>query len=220
MAFHVEKTREGRNFAVRRVVAQQLGKTVFTLACSFQDPSDDYEHQNTSIAPPPVPELAAVQDWRLPGRDEERVSMVDRVLDIRLVARDLPKARKQMWIRTRDKLKDASLAHAGALTYLSDFQLAFTTAFPHDLPRHLDVVSLDHTVWLHRSLRADDWLFVTQESTIANASRGLAAGKFHNQAGQLVASVVQEVLFVRNVPPPGDSFGRSLVGTTSEPSND
>lgn len=196
MTFHVEKMREGRNFTARRVVAQQERKTVFTLACSLQDPKDGYEHQNTSMAPPPIPELAQVQDWHLPGRDEDRVSMVDRVLDIRLVGRDLPQARQQMWIRTRDKLGDALLPQAGALTYLSDFQLAFTTAFPHDVPRHVDVVSLDHTVWFHRSLRADDWLFVTQESTIANASRGLTAGKFHNQAGQLVASVAQEVLFV------------------------
>ncbi|KAH1155789.1 hypothetical protein GLYMA_18G232100v4 [Glycine max] len=55
-------------------------------------------------------------------------------------------------------------------------------------------VSLDHSMWFHRHLRADDWvLFVIFSPTSSNA-RGYVTGQMLNQKGELLVSVVQEGL--------------------------
>ncbi|BAT83639.1 hypothetical protein VIGAN_04082200 [Vigna angularis var. angularis] len=55
-------------------------------------------------------------------------------------------------------------------------------------------VSLDHSMWFHRPLRADDWiLFVIFSPTSCNA-RGYVTGQMFNQKGELLVSAVQEGL--------------------------
>src|ERR1700753_437452 len=43
--YQVDRARDGASFSVRRVVAQQGGKAIFTLAASFQRPEQGYGHQ-------------------------------------------------------------------------------------------------------------------------------------------------------------------------------
>ena len=54
--------------------------------------------------------------------------------------------------------------------------------------------SLDHTVWFHKPLRADEWLLYRQSSPVATGARGLALGEMFSRDGTLVASVAQEGL--------------------------
>jgi acyl-CoA thioesterase-2 len=56
------------------------------------------------------------------------------------------------------------------------------------------IASLDHAVWFHKPLRADDWVLYYQDSPSAFGARGLARGNLFTNAGELVASVVQEAL--------------------------
>lgn len=57
-----------------------------------------------------------------------------------------------------------------------------------------DVVgaSLDHAMWFHRPLRADEWLLYDQESPTAQGGRGLGKGRIFTAEGQLAVSVIQE----------------------------
>ena len=43
--------------------------------------------------------------------------------------------------------------------------------------------SLDHCMWFHRDVRADEWLLYDTDSPIAHGGRGLARGFLFNQAG-------------------------------------
>jgi len=58
----------------------------------------------------------------------------------------------------------------------------------------LQVASLDHAMWFHRSFRIDDWLLYDIRSPSASGARGLVEGRFFRRDGTLVASTVQEGL--------------------------
>jgi acyl-CoA thioesterase-2 len=44
--YQIERSRDGKSFATRRVIAIQKGEQIFNMACSFQTPEDGYEHQS------------------------------------------------------------------------------------------------------------------------------------------------------------------------------
>ena len=54
--------------------------------------------------------------------------------------------------------------------------------------------SLDHAVWFHRPVRADDWLLYETDSPAASAGRALCFGHIWAADGAHVASVAQEGL--------------------------
>jgi acyl-CoA thioesterase-2 len=73
-----------------------------------------------------------------------------------------------------------------------------TAARPHPvqlLGRGIEMASLDHAMWFHRPLRADEWLLYSQQSPSMSGSRGFTLGHFFRRDGALVVSVVQEGLF-------------------------
>src|ERR1700722_7879544 len=55
--YEVDRSRDGRSFSVRRVVAIQHGKQIFVLACSFQSVEEGYVHQFPMPNVPPPEEL-------------------------------------------------------------------------------------------------------------------------------------------------------------------
>jgi acyl-CoA thioesterase-2 len=58
----------------------------------------------------------------------------------------------------------------------------------------IQVASLDHSLWLHRPCRIDDWLLYSIDSPAAAGARGYARGSIFTRDGVLVASVAQEGL--------------------------
>jgi acyl-CoA thioesterase-2 len=54
--------------------------------------------------------------------------------------------------------------------------------------------SLDHCMWFHRPLRADDWLLYDMDSPTSHGARGLARGTMFARDGELVVSMAQEGL--------------------------
>ncbi len=52
--------------------------------------------------------------------------------------------------------------------------------------------SLDHSVWFHGEVRADQWL-LEATSHVLNGSRGLAVAHIYNESGALIATAAQEV---------------------------
>ena len=52
----------------------------------------------------------------------------------------------------------------------------------------------DHTLWMHRPFRADEWLLYVMDSPNAFGSRGFVRGQVFTRSGLLVASVAQEGL--------------------------
>jgi len=205
--YDVERVRDGRSFATRRVLARQHGRPIYALTASFQVDEDGFEHQDEMPDVPTPEESVDVGDaLRGRGRAAEDWLREWAVLELRHAGDSRPggaledpahPARVRFWVRVGDRLPDDQLVHQAALTYVSDLTLLGSALVPHGLligdPRVL-AASLDHAVWLHRPFRADEWLLYDQVSPSASGGRGLALGRLFTQQGALVATVAQEGL--------------------------
>lgn len=79
--YEVDRIRDGRSFATRRVVARQRRKAIFTLAASFQVSEEGFEHQSVM---PDVPGPEGIE------------TEVER---IRSFANKLPDRVREIWTR-------------------------------------------------------------------------------------------------------------------------
>ncbi len=218
IVYTVDPIRDGRTFTTRRVVAVQDDTTIFNLSASFQKSEGGLEHQDAAcpqdVTPPD--ELWSEQELgkryldRLPPKVLAKVpqSMRDRFvaerpLEVRPVAPIDPMRPDKrppigrVWFRANGPLPDVPSLHQHLLAYASDFHLLGTCLHPHGLTwfnPELQVASLDHAMWFHRSFRLDDWLLYDIHSPSTGGARGLATGRFFTRDGALVASTVQEGL--------------------------
>ena len=205
--YDVDRVRDGRSFATRRVLGRQHGRPIYALTASFQVHEDGFDHQD---AMPEVPSPEASVDvgaaLSASGRSGEDWLREWAVLELRHAGDSGPggvlqgpehPARARFWVRVHDRLPDDAVVHQAALTYASDLTLLGSALVPHGVligdPR-LQAASLDHAVWLHRPFRADEWLLYDQVSPSASGARGLALGRLFTQEGALVATVAQEGL--------------------------
>ncbi|MGH8541533.1 MAG: acyl-CoA thioesterase II, partial [Stenotrophobium sp.] len=105
--------------------------------------------------------------------------------------------RQYIWFRAAGKLPDNPLLHQCVLAYASDFNFLSTAMRPHGcswFDQKMAVASIDHALWFHRPLRADEWLLYAMDSPSAQSARGLSRGEIYDRSGRLVASVAQENL--------------------------
>jgi acyl-CoA thioesterase-2 len=208
IVYDVDRVRDGRSFATRRVLARQHGRPIYGLTASFQVDEEGLEHQDV-LPDVPSPEEAFDVSAAMAAAESERREEWLRewaALDLRhagdsrpggALADDTRPAVVRYWIKVADRLPDDVLVHRAALTYVSDMTLLGATLVPHGLhpsSSGVQAASLDHTVWFHQPFRADEWLLYDQTSPIATGARGLALGRLFTEDGRLVASVAQEGL--------------------------
>ena len=205
--YDVDRIRDGRSFATRRVVARQHGHPIYYLTANFQQAEDGFDHQD--VMPDVIGPEAAVS-WldlmRARGvGDSEALAREWAALDVRYVGssrQGLPDdgvhpARSQLWMRVDGDLSDEPSLHVAAFTYASDMTLLGVAVVPHDVTLSspgMQAASLDHTIWFHRPFRADEWWLYDQWSPSASGGRGLAIGRVFGQDGRLLATVAQEGL--------------------------
>ncbi|MGG7573678.1 acyl-CoA thioesterase [Streptomyces sirii] len=215
IVYTVDRIRDGRSFTTRRVVAVQHGQPIFHLSASFQAHEEGMEHQEPMPAAPDPLQLPTAAEM-LP-RYADRFAgpgVVDRLLearaaiDLRYVGEppfgtvgEVREPRSQVWFRTHGKLADDGeiprpLLDICLVTYVSDMTLLDSILLAHGRGGWAvgDVVgaSLDHAMWFHRPLSADEWLLYDQESPTAQGGRGLGKGRIFTADGRLAVSVIQE----------------------------
>ena len=206
--YSVDRIRDGGSFTTRRVVAVQHGQAIFSMAASFHKQETGLEHQ---IKMPEVPPPES-----LPSEAELKACLIDRVppqvkaywererpIEIRPV--DLSRyltpgnhdPSQQVWIRATGELSNEQSLHQCVLAYASDFTLLDTALIAHGrfvFDPKLILASLDHALWFHRKLRADEWLLYAQDSPISGGGRAFCRGMLFTRDGKLVASTAQEGL--------------------------
>ncbi|HEY2396132.1 MAG TPA: acyl-CoA thioesterase II [Rudaea sp.] len=208
IVYNVDRSRDGRSFSVRRVVAIQHGQPIFNFAASFQVHEAGAEHQfdmptvptPEELTPPqqvPADELAKMpvklQRW-LSRKSAFEFRYVSRRNEVR------PEKRppyQQIWFRLIDRAPDDDALHRSMLAYASDFHLIGTAMLPHGisyLQHNVQVASLDHALWFHRPFRVDDWLLYSCDSPSTQGARGLTRGMIFTRDGRLAASTAQEGL--------------------------
>jgi len=206
IVYNVDRSRDGRSFSARRVVAIQHGRPIFTLAASFQVDETGLDHQFDMPEVPPAGEVAPLAE--LPCEDFDQLPRnMQRWLDrfgpfeFRPVRGSDPNDRapqppyKDLWFRLNGDLEDDPALHRAMLAYASDFHLVGTATLPHGLSwtdGRLIIASLDHAMWFHRDFRVDDWLLYSCDSPSTSGGRGLARGMIFDGRGRLVASTAQE----------------------------
>ena len=206
--YEVDRSRDGKSFSSRRVVAIQHGRQIFHMSVSFQVEEPGLEHQ---IDPPKAPKPET-----LPTEDELRRRVADRIpeayreqfirprpIELRPVERtqifDAEKRppHQSVWVKATGALPDNFALHQCVLAYASDMTLLDTSLLPHGVgwfDERVQMASIDHAMWFHRPFRADEWLLYVQDSPVAYGARGFNRGQIYSADGKLVASVAQEGL--------------------------
>jgi acyl-CoA thioesterase II len=181
--FHVYRDRDGRTYSARRVVAVQNGEVIFNMSASFHGsdagPDEQVVTMLEGIAPPEESEPF----------DPMRLFSYDARLPPSEPTLDFPRL---FWARATVPLPDDALVHAAVLTYLSDISSGLMSLHSEHAR---STSSLDHAVWFHRPVRADEWVLSDLRPHSAAEGRGWYTGSMFDRGGRLVASLAQEALF-------------------------
>lgn len=206
--YEVDRIRDGRSFATRRVVAIQEGRAIFSMSVSFQVDESGFEHSASMPNVPPPDELADDVEVvaRLGGQHPNLSPMAGRarpfetrsVFELGSAAWEKNRFWNPVWIRFATEIpeNDEVLSRC-LLAYASDMGLVSTSVLPHAdaLPRDsVQMASLDHALWIHRPVPMDEWLLFHKHTSTASGARGLVHAAFYDLAGDLLASVTQEGL--------------------------
>ncbi|GEP37308.1 acyl-CoA thioesterase II [Nocardioides psychrotolerans] len=203
--YDVERIRDGRSFATRRVVARQHGRPIYYQTLDFQRAEEGFVHQDQMpTVGTPDEGFDLVDLMRARGNAEaDALGKEWAALDVRYLGNSRigltpdPQhpAQARMWIRINGELGDDPLEHLAAFTYASDVSLLGASLTAHDAsPSRTQMASLDHTIWFHQPFRADAWWLYDQWSPSASGGRGLSLGRIFTEDGTLVATVAQEGL--------------------------
>lgn len=200
--YQVERSRDGKSFTTRRVIAIQSGEQIFNMACSFHVAEDGFDHQTPlPAAPSPDEALRALQDNAAFMKQAQHwldASPIEfRPIDPNDEANPVVKPAAQMsWMRARREVSEDRVMNQALLAYASDFSLLGTALRPHGVTwgDKLQTASLDHIIWFHRPVDFARWHLYVQDSPSASDARGFNRGTLFREDGVLVASTAQEGL--------------------------
>lgn len=203
ITFSVDLLRDGRSFSQRRVHALQHGRPILTLTASFQRPDDGALSHQVPLPDAPPPEDLPSFAETLSHIDDPvaRFMAQQRPFDIRAVHQPIvvkpdpnPRPENSVWMRAVGQLPDDQHLLQAVLAYASDYTLLESALRAHGLAwtTPMKVASLDHAMWFHRPIPAQDWLLYSQRSSSASGGRALGHGNVFTRDGALVASVAQE----------------------------
>jgi acyl-CoA thioesterase-2 len=207
--YKVERERDGASFTTRRVSAIQHGRTIFSLAASFQAPESGFAHQDPMPATTGPDGLLSEREWnekagdRVPEPWRTIWATRDRPFEFRPVNPQNPfkpssnPPHAQNWFRADGPVPESPQVRAALFAYATDMTLLDTCLMPHAVAwtdQRLQAASLDHAIWFHQAPDPGQWLLFDQASPAASGGRGLNMGHIFTADGVLVATVVQEGL--------------------------
>jgi acyl-CoA thioesterase-2 len=184
--FEIERLRNGRSFTTRSVVARQSTGAILNMSASFQVDEEGIDIQAAEAPVVRGPDALEETSWS---------TMFGRRYP-------LPRTggRSTGWLRMLEPVGADAALHACALAYTSDDlpTEAVMALHPEIAKAWVDEnwmsASLDHAIWFHRPVRADEWLLQDFLCQGLRGSRGVALGRVFTRDGSHVATVSQEVL--------------------------
>ncbi|MFA5885825.1 MAG: acyl-CoA thioesterase domain-containing protein [Acidimicrobiia bacterium] len=184
VVLRVDRDRDGRSFSARHVAAIQEGEVIFSMLASFQAASAEnvFDDVGPMHAPTPL-------DCPVYGADpllEMRQVTMTEVVDGRQLYSDC------IWVRAAHRLPDDPMVHACALAYLSDLGTGFGRMTLPTIGN--GGPSIDHALWFHEPMRADEWVLLDLVPWKATPGRALYRGVMRDLDGRIGASLAQEHL--------------------------
>ena len=227
IVYDVERIRDGGSFSTRRVSARQHGEIIFYMTASFHKSEPGFEHQSKMPAVPAPADSPLLVD--LFGQANptyaERWLKEWSSMELRYVGdnrraddpqKEMEPAVQRLWFRANGQMPADPMLNSCVLTYISDLSLLGASLLPHGVrisDPSVQPASLDHTVWFHHAVRADEWHLYDQTSPVATGARGLATARVFAEDGTLVATVAQEGL-IRPITSKDDSGDVPLRANT------
>ena len=207
MVFRVSRVRDGRSFSHRHVVAVQQQKEMFLMIASFAVPLISHEFTGKhKVDVPPPDEISYTYEQfcrdQIPDPDYIR-DVSARPMDIRYINPPTDRAKvsrvedQLMWVRVTAPIEGTQSDHQAALGFLSDSTLIDHILIPHGKrwqDPDFEGTSLDHAMWFHGPVNANEWLLFDQTVEWTGDGRGLATGRMYTESGTLVATCAQEGL--------------------------
>ncbi|OLF10304.1 hypothetical protein BLA60_17320 [Actinophytocola xinjiangensis] len=192
--FAVTTIRDGRSFATRRIEAVQDGEPTCVVIASFSPPEDGLTHQDPLPARPGPDGLAGRTPFHVAPDGAATAGAVE--LRACPPAGDpTPRAESAVWMRITAPLPDDPLLHRALLVYLSDFSILHGAFHLHGVTRPMiRTASLDHSMWLHRDGRADQWVLHESRSPSSGGGRAVGFASLYGGDGALLATAGQEML--------------------------
>jgi acyl-CoA thioesterase-2 len=181
---HVDRDRDGGSFSARHVRAVQDGEVIFSMVASFHA----HEHSATFDG---VATRGGVDAATLPPRPSPFLVEVREVTPTRIGDGQVRHS-DSLWVRTSTPLPDDPLIHACAVAYVSDLGSGFGQVDVPDLPA--GGPSIDHSLWFHDPIRADEWMLLELWPLKASSSRGVYSGSLRSEDGRLGVLITQEML--------------------------
>jgi acyl-CoA thioesterase-2 len=182
--FHVDRDRDGGSFSARHVRAVQEGEVIFSMLASFHAPEDAVTYDGIDTRRGPSPDT-------LPARPSPMLVDVREITPTRISEGEVRHS-DRFWVRATHPLPDDPLVHACAIAYASDLGSGFGQLDIPDLPA--GGPSVDHTIWFHEPIRADDWMLLELWPLKARSARGVYGGSLRSGDGRLAAVIAQEML--------------------------
>jgi acyl-CoA thioesterase II len=208
IVYRVERLRDGASFSARRVEAFQDEVPILSAIASFQSASSGPDHSEPPPAQVGAPESLPLLADQLRGATTtvERFWSAPHPFEVRISPWPLDDqtaiaAESAVWIRARQPLPDDPNLHRAAIAFASDYTLLQPIFRRHGIVRMGEghrVASLDHAIWFHRPIRADEWMLFVQDSPNAIGARGLATGLLYDGQGHMAATVAQEGMIRRH----------------------
>lgn len=197
--YEVDRIRNGRSFATRRVVARQAIGAILNAEASFQRLESSPQVQTLQMPRVPGPDALETESW---SPAFERADVPDTAISD--AGRD-GDGRTVTWMRVADPIGDPAtrsgqLLHRCWLAYLSDDLPTESVFKVHPMSSDPDsegnrfAASLDHAIWYHRSVEADAWHLYDFSCLHLVNGRGLSVGHVYAPGGEHIATVAQEVL--------------------------
>ena len=140
ISYTVETTRDGGSFSARRIVADQDGRVIFSMVCSFHELESGLDHADATpvgaLPPEKCPPLSdvlgarsrrAAAAWQQEfGALETRFASDTSGVD----AAGRPDAAMKLWVRSESVLPDDPKLHQAVLAYASDLTLLAVSTVP------------------------------------------------------------------------------------------
>jgi acyl-CoA thioesterase-2 len=180
-----------------RVSIREQGAFVAEVQLRFGPAGDGLTYQSAAPEPglpapeelPSEAETAAREGW-----SQYAVGPIEsRRLTPYLPVKDHEPAVWLGWLRPRTPLGHDAQLHEAALAFLSEYRShwAVERRLGADFPR-TEITLLDHSLWVHRAERWDDWWLVRTSSDVGVAGRCLSRREIFTRGGVLVASAAWE----------------------------
>ncbi|MEM5516016.1 acyl-CoA thioesterase II [Henriciella sp. AS95] len=206
--YEVDRSRDGGSFTTRRVVAIQHGQQILNMTASFHVHEESWEHQHEMPKTKPPEDLKSREEYvdeyadRIPEKMRKQWMrpqpfVMKEISGINPFKPEPKSDVNQMWFKTDGEIDASPAMHHCLVAWASDMGLLGSSLRPHGLHwinPDLMTASLDHAIWFHEPIRADEWLLYSMDSPKAGSGRSFNRGSIFNRDGKLVASVAQEGL--------------------------